>query len=542
MFSENSEGGGAMARASTHNGRSGKNGVFSAKHNDRNFDSSKTDHIDPALTSQNENIRFGGDYGAATNEDHELAFYRDHFGESLDRKNAGYKAKGKPGQIKTIEQYYRSVKSCPEETLYTVGKDIDPQLLWQIYLEHQQWKAAEFPQCQTLNAALHVDEPNAMPHIHERSVWIGHDARGKEVVGQAKALAEMGVLPPDPDQKYGKYNNAKQTFTKECREHFIEICQARGLEIVVEPLPPDKVGLELTEYKIQHAQEREAAATLQAAAAEEKLAGLEAQVEAQMELNTIQAQLIQEQKQEIESLKSELQPYKDLQASLDEVDGAGKTIFPGVIAVKKKNFTELQEQAKSYRANRDEVEEVRDRYIDLRQKEISSDRRDHNLDIRERELKQLQQQTIQAYNRQLQLNQILEQTERDNKAKDKKIAALQAENSSLKAQIDQIKANLGDRINRLTERLRGAFETMRDVVQAVGKMKYGDDEFKAQLTERQGKLVDAVSDLVSEKAKAEGFNNIAHEVDHEVGLSKEISTKIDPPKQRQRGGHDEWER
>lgn len=251
-------------RASTHNGRAGKSGAYSAKHNDRQFDTSTTNHIDPTLTPQNKNVRFGGDYGTTTNEAHELAFYQNHFGESLERKNIGYKAKGKAGQIKTMEQYYRSIKSCPEETLYTVGKDIDPQLLWDIYREHQEWKAREFPQCQTLDAALHVDEPNAMPHIHERSVWIGHDAQGKEVVGQAKALAEMGVLPPDPGKKYGKYNNAKQTYTQICREHFIGVCREHGLEIEVEPLPPDKVGLELTEYKIQHAQERAAEATRQA--------------------------------------------------------------------------------------------------------------------------------------------------------------------------------------------------------------------------------------------------------------------------------------
>lgn len=251
-------------RASTHNGRAGKSGAYSAKHNDRQFDTSTTNHIDPTLTPQNKNVRFGGDYGATTNEAHELAFYQNHFGESLERKNIGYKAKGKAGQIKTMEQYYRSIKSCPEETLYTVGKDIDPQLLWEIYREHQEWKAREFPQCQTLDAALHVDEPNAMPHIHERSVWIGHDAQGKEVVGQAKALAEMGVLPPDPGKKYGKYNNAKQTYTQICRAHFIEVCQEHGLEIEVEPLPPDKVGLELIEYKIQHAQERAAEAIHQA--------------------------------------------------------------------------------------------------------------------------------------------------------------------------------------------------------------------------------------------------------------------------------------
>lgn len=270
-------------RAATHNGRAGKRGAFSAKHNDRSFDTSTTDHIDPTLTPQNKNIRFG-DLGAKTNEEHELAFYEAHFGESLERKNAAYRDKGKPGQIKTMEQYYRSTRSCPEETLYTAGKDVDPQVLWKIYLEHQAWKAERYPQCQTLDASLHVDEPNAMPHVHERSVWIGHDSKGMEVVGQSKALSEMGVLPPDPEAKYGKHNNAKMTFTRECREHFIQVCRAHGLEITEEPLPSEKVGLELMEYKIQHAQERVLDAQKQLQDTKDKLIPMRGEFEARKAL------------------------------------------------------------------------------------------------------------------------------------------------------------------------------------------------------------------------------------------------------------------
>lgn len=326
---------GKGTRASVHNGRAGKSGVFSAKHNDRQFDTSNTDHIDPALTDQNRNIRFGGDYGAATNEEHELAFYQDHFAKSLERKNAGYKAKGKPGQIKTMEQYYRSVRSCPEETLYTVGKDIDPQLLWEIYLDHQEWKARHFPQCQTLDAALHIDEPDAMPHIHERSVWIGHDAKGMEVVGQAKALSEMGVLPPEPGKKYGKYNNAKQTYSRLCREHFINACQEHGLSIIVEPLPPDKVGLELTEYKIQHSQERLEEATRQASEADKTLQAL------QEDKYTLEGEK-EALKGEIEALQGEKEILTT--AEVKALNG-DKTFFGGLKGVTYKEFEALKRTA-----------------------------------------------------------------------------------------------------------------------------------------------------------------------------------------------------
>lgn len=34
-------------RMTVHNGRAGKNGVYSPKHNDRQFDISSAEHIDP---------------------------------------------------------------------------------------------------------------------------------------------------------------------------------------------------------------------------------------------------------------------------------------------------------------------------------------------------------------------------------------------------------------------------------------------------------------------------------------------------------------
>lgn len=280
-------------RAARHNGRGGKKGAYSAKHNDRNFDVTTVNHIDPTLAHLNIHQRFAGEYeGARTNEEYELAFYEDHFGESLARKNAAYKAKGKAGQIKTMEEYHRSMKSCPEETYYTAGEGVDRELLWEIYSKHQAWKAEQFPQCRTLTADLHADEPNAMLHIHERSVWIGHDSKGMEVVGQAKALAEMGVERPDPTKKTGKHNNAKQTFTRECRENFVQICREHGLEIVMEAKPSGEVGLDLTEYKIQHALQREQEAQEQLQETQEHLRQREAEnARLQEEIKGAEAQL-----------------------------------------------------------------------------------------------------------------------------------------------------------------------------------------------------------------------------------------------------------
>ena len=59
------------------------------------------------------------------------------------------------------------------------------------------------------------------------------------------------------------------------------------------------------------------------------------------------------------------------------------------------------------------------------------------------------------------ITQPLEKSEQDGRAKDKKIADLQTENTSkgsncsLTAQMDQIKAELWDKINNLTDKLKG---------------------------------------------------------------------------------------
>ena len=79
------------------------------------------------------------------------------------------------------------------------------------------------------------------------------------------------------------------------------------------------------------------------------------------------------------------------------------------------------------------------------------------------------------YQRQLNLNQLLEKSEQDGRAKDKQIADLQTENASLRgqirsltAQMDEIKAELWDKINNLRDKLRGAYESLTNVVKAVG--------------------------------------------------------------------------
>lgn len=254
-------------RGTSHNGRAGKNGTYSAKHNDRNFNLNSAEHIDVERTSNNSYWhRYQTEAPEMTFEQAESKFYEDNFTDALNAKNERYRASGHKERMKTMDEYRENRLSCPEETLLQVGKtgdSIDAELLKKICIQHIEWERKTFPNVKVLDVALHVDEEGA-PHIHERKVWVAHSPEGL-IVGQAKALDEMHIERPHPEKRKDRYNNPKTTYTAMCREHFIEVCKEHGIKIESEPDRTSKRGLELEEYKKQQEQE--------------KLKGIEAQVE-----------------------------------------------------------------------------------------------------------------------------------------------------------------------------------------------------------------------------------------------------------------------
>lgn len=241
-------------RLTAHNGRAGKNGTYSAKHNDRNFDTREAEHIDEERSLDNWYWHcFQHSKPEMTFEDAEARYYEKHFREALDERNQRSIAQRHPERVKTMDDYRKSQKSCPEEQIMQIGhKDmsVDPDTLKKIAIAQITWEQKQFPNFRLLDVALHVDEEGA-PHIHKRGVWVAHDDAGREIVGQAKALAEMGVQAPEPYEKYGKYNNAKITHTRACREHLAHLCHEHGLDLELSPKEHSKTGLALEEYKAQ---------------------------------------------------------------------------------------------------------------------------------------------------------------------------------------------------------------------------------------------------------------------------------------------------
>lgn len=242
-------------RVTLHSGRKGRNGVFMAGHNDRSKKMGEADHIDEKKSEKNIYRNVGGNQ-FDTFEEAELNFYQNNFLDGLEAKNARYRKNGHRERVKKIEGVYRDSKTGPEETILQIGtrdQKLNPKLIDKIIMEQIEWEQKNFPQLYYLSYGLHMDEPDAAPHVHARRVWIAHDKDGYEIPSERRALSEMGIERPDPAKKEGRFNNAKMTFTARCRQHFQELCKSYGLEIETTPRERGKSGRSLDELKTETA-------------------------------------------------------------------------------------------------------------------------------------------------------------------------------------------------------------------------------------------------------------------------------------------------
>lgn len=268
-------------RMTIHNGRAGKNGTYSPKHNDRNFDISSAEHIDPERMPGNvywnwtgENVSF---------EDAEKKFYEEHCREYLDAVNRRHREQRHPERVRDMDTYRTARQTCPEETLFMIGnrdEHLPPKTLRAICEKLKDWEESTVSGLKVLDMALHVDEEGA-PHIHMRKAWIYRDENGIESIAQSKTLQAAGIPLPHPDKPAGRHNNRKQVFSAMERQALYEICRGYGLESLLETKPRERSrsGREFEDYKAEQAEERAKAAEMRARMAEEKTKQAEASLQ-----------------------------------------------------------------------------------------------------------------------------------------------------------------------------------------------------------------------------------------------------------------------
>ncbi len=244
-----------------HNGRSGKNGAYNPRHNDRRFDVENSSHIDPERAEGN--VYWDCYRGFTTTQDRgdagqldfsfeqiEMAYYVEHYADYVDAQNARNEKARHTERNRMVEDLLKNKKTCPEESIYQIGalgESVPPDVLFEIVYDfYDEFERRYGSHVHILDWALHLDE--GTPHIHERHVFDCKNRYGELCPQQEKALEELGVPLPDPDKPKGRNNNRKQTFDAACRTLLFDIAKRYGLHLDREPSYGGRTYLEKQDY------------------------------------------------------------------------------------------------------------------------------------------------------------------------------------------------------------------------------------------------------------------------------------------------------
>ncbi len=215
------------------------------RHNDRNFDVSLAEHINPEKSADNRYWTYNGETDK-TFRDIELDFYKSSFKEYIKTQNKKNRQSRHLERNKSINQYYSQKYTRPEDVIIQIGntkEHVSPEQLWACTQEYISKFNERFgDHCVILDAALHVDEESidtfdkkieGTPHVHLRRVWVTRDEDGVAHVSQTKALCDMGY--PAESQTGQKTHNNKISFTKAERSMFADICKEHDINLDLTP-------------------------------------------------------------------------------------------------------------------------------------------------------------------------------------------------------------------------------------------------------------------------------------------------------------------
>ena len=306
-------------RATVHNSRKGKNGTFKANHNDCSYL--------PEDERPSGNFYWHCLQSSAPEMDFETAertYYEMTFKKALEKQNEKHRKARNYKRVKTMDDWYTSSKTCPDETLYYLGsKDNEPvpkSVYKAIMFEQLAWEQETFPNIQILDMGLHCHEPGA-DHVHTRRVFFAHDEEGNRILSQEKALEEMGLEvtshypDDDPRSKKPRYANRKITYTDVVRAHLIEVCAKYGVEVLTEPREPSESGMDREQY-IEHKAHKKAENIVENANEKAKQIEIDAEKRMREREHRMRADLNEERNQLREQVRNEVRAEMNVEREI----------------------------------------------------------------------------------------------------------------------------------------------------------------------------------------------------------------------------------
>lgn len=483
-------------------------GRGSMNHNNRKF---ITPNVDPTRTYLNVTY---------TKEPLNEA-YKKLFDEAVERYND--KQKRADRKIPDYMEHLRKSKNGEKlfyETVVQIGNKYtcaasskDGELAAKILDEYMKEFQSRNPNLYVFNAVLHRDE--ATPHLHIDYIPIAREYKtGMEVRNSLdKALKQQGI-----EGIAGKQGNRTQNWQEAEKKALGEIMERYGWELAPESgikrekmtVSQYKATMKEIENRVENLPEK-----IERKAAPLSKGKVLVSVE-DLDALELRAKLIKVYDEAHEAVQDKIND------KLNDVD---------VYA------DQQREQARLFREQAEEARRAakEDRGKALSQK-IKADQEAY-------EASQLKKDAWELYDKQVNLNYKYADVVDENDSLKQRLRSVEAENASLKVQIDDLKEEMPRRIAEavkpfkeeievLKGKVRSAFEKLTEIVKATGMLKYDvingvPGPYKVNgLSKKQDKLIDGLAEYGAEQARRAGFSDLAISMEKNIGISENLEKHV----------------
>lgn len=442
------------------------------------------------------------------------AAYEKCFGKAIEEYN--FKQKRSDRKIDGVQGYMEQVRTSGNgeklfyENVIQVGNMQDcgigsenGEIAKRILDEYMKNFQDRNPNLYVFNAVLHLDEQT--PHLHVDYIPLASDYKNGLQVRNSldRALKQQGI-----DGKSNKYENRTISWQNSEKNHIEKIMNSRGLERA-----EDK-GLKATHKSVEYYKA-----------------------------------VVNDIKNEIKELPSQIQSKPTI---LDK----------DKVTVKKEDLELLEQRAKLSSIHEDtakkiiedisKTQENGNKYVvvkmsrALNELDMAEKERD-KVDEELKQAKQIKEKYSKLYKQQEDLNEKYKKLHGIYQNQKAKISELEADNTSLKAEIDTLSNSFDEKVQMIVEplkeqieslksHLKGSMQSFTNVIKAVGMLKYENGQgYKAEFTEKQIKLIDAVTKYAKSwiDRDGEGLNddtakNCKEDIEKHIGISKGIQSFIEP--------------
>lgn len=421
--------------------------------------------------------------------------YNDIFGEAVKEYNSRQKRADRQ-----IDNYYNKIKADKRkhpvyECIVQIGDRNDTgnnaEFEKQALIQYAQtWKKRN-PNLYLIGAYIHADEPDGTVHMHLDYIPVAQCTRGMHIQNSLdRALQQQGLQSININQ------TAQMAWQTQERNALMSICQELNIDVQLnQERTKGRPHLSTAEYKAE------------------------------------KNKLEQDIEKELQPLRDELQEYTDIKRDFKNIT-LQTTKIPIVkkVVVSESDLQEVENQAKSYRAFRQQIETLESREETVSEKEIELQKKETQLTEREKNCQEFETELKK-------IKQALEQAKRESENYSRKLS-----NESFKAREYQLELeNIKDEYFHLDEKYdklvkkheslinvsRNDCYLMKDFAVALKMLLYSENStYKANFTEEQANLIKSIINIAKELLKKRNMPQSVNDIENKYEISSLILSEI----------------